>query len=220
MSKFKVGDRVVVRSDLKVDERYPQQGERVARCLVTSDMAKLAGKVVTIGESVYPDRYRVCGSARSWTDGMFEGLATNMKKIVVTTDGKTTTAKLFSGKDLAKSATAECSPSDEFVFETGAALALDRLLQREEKKEPKFTKADLKDGMFCRLGADSWFVIVGDLAVFEDGDFCYMHELQDDLTWSFAGDIEVVLEGPCCFNSIKCIPSTLWVKYIRPGAKY
>ena len=51
----------------------------------------------------------------------------NQNKIVITTDGITTTAKLYDGKTVVKIATAKCSPDDEFNFETGARIAFDRL---------------------------------------------------------------------------------------------
>jgi hypothetical protein len=48
-------------------------------------------------------------------------------KIVITTDGKRTTAKLYDGKKFIKSAEAICSLDDEFDFNIGAAIALERL---------------------------------------------------------------------------------------------
>ena len=49
------------------------------------------------------------------------------RKIVITTDGKTTTAKSYENGKLNKTARAKCSPQDEFDFETGAKLALERV---------------------------------------------------------------------------------------------
>lgn len=51
----------------------------------------------------------------------------NDQKIVITHDGKTTTAKLFNNKQVIKTAKARCCPSDEFDFNIGAAIALERL---------------------------------------------------------------------------------------------
>lgn len=91
-----------------------------------------------------------------------------------------------------------------------------------EEADPKFSKADLKDGMFCRLSDGSWFVIVGNLAVFDDGLFACMCELRDDLTWEFAGSIEVVLEGVNCFHEAKLQKGHTgrFVKYVRPGVEF
>ena len=49
------------------------------------------------------------------------------KKIVITTDGKTTTAKMYDGKSCIKVSEARCCPSDTFDFRTGAEIAFNRL---------------------------------------------------------------------------------------------
>lgn len=60
-------------------------------------------------------------------------------KIVITTDGNETIARLYEGDKVIKSATAKCSPDDTFNFETGARMAFDRLFAEEKKEEkPKF----------------------------------------------------------------------------------
>jgi hypothetical protein len=49
------------------------------------------------------------------------------KKIVITTDGKTTVATLYDGDKVVKEAKADCSPEDKFDFTQGAKLAFERL---------------------------------------------------------------------------------------------
>lgn len=56
------------------------------------------------------------------------------KKIVITTDGKTTTAKMYDWKSCIKVSEARCCPSDTFDFQTGAEIAFDRLFGEPEKK--------------------------------------------------------------------------------------
>lgn len=56
------------------------------------------------------------------------------KKIVITTDGKTTTAKMYDGKSCIKVSEARCCPSDAFDFQTGAEIAFNRLFGEPEKK--------------------------------------------------------------------------------------
>lgn len=63
------------------------------------------------------------------------------EKIVITHDGKTTLARLYSGKTVVESAEANCFPDDEFDFVTGAKIAFERLV--EEKKEPPFKVGDI-----------------------------------------------------------------------------
>ena len=52
--------------------------------------------------------------------------------IVITTDGVTTTATMRQGHEVLRKATAICSKNDEFNYQTGAELALDRLFKTEE----------------------------------------------------------------------------------------
>lgn len=66
-----------------------------------------------------------------------------MKKIVITTDGKITTAKLYDGKECVKVSEARCCPSDKFDLETGAKIALERLFE-----EPDFW-SDFAAGKIC-----------------------------------------------------------------------
>lgn len=64
----------------------------------------------------------------------------NNKKIVITSDGVETLARLYEGNKVVKSATAKCSPHDEYNFEAGAKIAFDRLTGNEEK--PKYKAGD------------------------------------------------------------------------------
>lgn len=81
MAKYKVGDKVRVRSDL---ERYDSTGKIKQYCMedgkhntVVDDMLNLAGKIVTI-ES-YDGQYCIEESSWHWTDEMFEGLAEELE---------------------------------------------------------------------------------------------------------------------------------------------
>lgn len=62
--KYKVGDKVRVRSDLKVGKGY---GEHA----FVHDMFKFVGKIVTI-ESVWKQGYRIEEDTYWWTDEMFK----------------------------------------------------------------------------------------------------------------------------------------------------
>ena len=59
-------------------------------------------------------------------------------KVVITTDGVTTKATLYSKNTKVRTATAKCSPDDEFDFAVGAKLAMERLYldKIEHKTEP------------------------------------------------------------------------------------
>lgn len=138
------------------------------------------------------------------------------QKIVVTTDGKITEAKLYEGNKCVKIAKAKLSEKDAFSFETGAALAVDRLLGREKKesKEPApvpFNKSMLTTGRFgrvanCRKG-DGWFVVVGERLIYEDGGFDHIDRLNGEGAFTAGGvhyrPIEYIVEATS-FNNAKC----------------
>lgn len=156
-------------------------------------------------------------------------LYTYDQKIVVTTDGKITEAKLYDGNKCVKSAKAKLSDKDVFSFETGAALAVDRLLGREEKKpaepeSPKFPKEKMVTGVFGRENDGDWFVVAGDKLVYEDGRFRYLSSVKED--GAFPGPLRDghidCLVSAACFNSAKSAAkgvsrSVIWK---RPGAKF
>lgn len=140
--KYKVGDKVRVRKDLEVGKCYFMADGREHNSFIT-EMLPLCGKVVTIAART-GGQYHVEGSKWSWVDEMFEGLA-EQPKIVITTDGETTLARLYDGKRVVKRAEAKCSPSDAFDFMTGAKLALERLAVEPEPEPaaPTYAEGDI-----------------------------------------------------------------------------
>ena len=79
MPYYSVGDRVVVRPDLNLDDYYcmflpdgtPDEDDN--NCAV-SDMVRLAGEVVTIKRANHGCHYLVDECPWNWTDEMFLGL--------------------------------------------------------------------------------------------------------------------------------------------------
>ena len=73
----------------------------------------------------------------------YEKISTN--KILITSDGKTTLARLYDGEKVTRSAETKCSPTDTYDFATGANLAYDRLMRPtsvEPQDKPKFKAGD------------------------------------------------------------------------------
>lgn len=68
---YKVGDKVKVRSDLKLHKRYYCR-DGVTQDSFVEGMDKFAGKIVTITEVTSNGKYRIEGSNMNWVDGMFE----------------------------------------------------------------------------------------------------------------------------------------------------
>lgn len=142
--KFKVGDKVRVRTDLKEGWRYYMADKKESNVLATP-MSKLKGQVVTISK-IIDHQYAIkeCANAGigvfRWVDEMFESepiKSFDRKKIVITTDGTETHARLYEENKLVKTATAKCSPEDTFDFAAGARIAFSRLFEEGEATKPR-----------------------------------------------------------------------------------
>lgn len=115
--KFKVGDKVII-----TDTNFDLGG----KC----EYEGAVGVIVKI-DPKYHHPYAVRTNA--YNNGE-HNLWSNVKayvpneKIVITTDGKTTKATLYHD-DMKTVATARCAPEDEFDFNVGAKLAMERLMK-------------------------------------------------------------------------------------------
>ena len=130
--KYKAGDKVRIVS--KWGEGCYQSP--------TGRMDKWLGKVMTVRD-VGITLYRMVEDIEdnesggwAWTENCIAGLACE-NKIVITSDGEKTLARLYDGNKVIKTTTAKCSPDDNFSFETGAKIAFERLIDYAEK-EPKY----------------------------------------------------------------------------------
>lgn len=139
MEKYKVGDKVRIVDKWKDGCCQNFKGK----------MDKWLGKVMTIRAVFDNDRacYRMeedeeenCGAGWYWVAQSIAGLAATENKIVITTDGSTTTARLYDGKKAVKMASARCCEDDPFDFATGARIAFDRLIGEEAKDGVSVTK--------------------------------------------------------------------------------
>ncbi len=83
-----------------------------------------------------------------------------MNKIIITSDCKTTTARMYDGKTLIKESSAKCSPEDVFDFSVGAKIAFERLIAEEKKpevKEWKVVNRPARVGDYIRLKSNAGF---------------------------------------------------------------
>ena len=132
--KYKVGDKVRIVSEWGEGCGQNKRGE----------MNKWLGKNMTIRDIYHDCYYKMKedvaerrGDGWLWNDNCIAGFACE-NKIVITSDGEKTLARLYDGKKVIKTATAKCLPDDDFDFETGAAIAFDRLFDKHEKEKPKY----------------------------------------------------------------------------------
>lgn len=136
MAKYKVGDRVRI-----VNHRTVNMND-------DGGMDKWLGKTMTIkgehgyGYKMLEDENEYCGCGWFWDDGMIAGLAeaqpeqqgSNNLRVVIRFHGNETTAELLLGKDIVKTAAARRNPADKYSHAKGAALAVERLFEKEARK--------------------------------------------------------------------------------------
>ena len=118
MAKFKVGDRVRVLDGSKIE------------CYAGSwvpDMQEYVGNVYTIAKIHPSGSYRLKDIPFVFDERGLERVV-NHGKIVIATDGRITTAKLYRHGMPTLKAVATCSPEDTFDFAIGAKLAFERLI--------------------------------------------------------------------------------------------
>lgn len=72
--KYKVGDKVRVRSDLRLGATYSMEDSNNKDTVVTS-MFDLRGQIVKIEKITDFEKYKINVDDWNWTDEMFEGLA-------------------------------------------------------------------------------------------------------------------------------------------------
>ena len=164
-NKFKVGD--IVAGNDKADKCYDVTKKGV-KCNVTCVCDGGSLIKVEVAEGVFKGR-EYCVLPKCFDLAPSE-------EITIKRYGNKVVAKYGD-----KTAVAKCSPEDTFDFATGAKLAFERLMSVEET--PKFTKNDLKTGMFVLMSNGNWGVVVNDNIVYEQGGFDWLSMLNDNLAF-------------------------------------
>ncbi len=183
MEKFKVGDRVVSHCDRYSITKTGWTGVVTGFCIGDENAMCVRGDNGVGGYTVFD----VC------IDDF--DLVNDQNKIVITTDGKTTTATHYDGKRVIRKETARCNPDDKFDFLTGAAIAFDRLTDREDTK-----KRDLREyltpGVFGKTDKYGAFVVIGTIMAFKDGGWMSVADYSTDNLESRLGDKIAYLVKP------------------------
>lgn len=137
MAKYKVGDKVRIVSE------WPNE------CCFPKAMCKYLGKTMTVC-SVYDSPYGAIYKFHEATSEAFHekryywafkedwiaGLAKPKQKkesglrVVIRFDGNVTTARMIRGGTVVKTATARCSPKDQYSHAEGARVAMERLFAK------------------------------------------------------------------------------------------
>ena len=124
-TKWKDGDKVRIRRDLKADVRYPMETSSTALYPRQTILKYFLGAEVTIKDpSGLGYHTQEMGTDFVFTDGMLEETLPDVG-ISITREGRSIIAEdVFTGEK----AVAKCHPDDAFDPKRGAALALQRLL--------------------------------------------------------------------------------------------
>lgn len=126
MAKFKVGDRVRILDGSKI-ENYTGRWN--------NNMKTHIGEIhviESIDEDWIGDRVSYCFEdiVFAWDERGLE--LVNHQKIVITTDGNMTIARLYENEKFVREAVARCAAEDKFDFNVGAALAFQRLTETKK----------------------------------------------------------------------------------------
>lgn len=129
MAKFKVGDIVKP----KAEKALWTFGAHLSKILELEVLR-------TRGDFMDVRLKKATGEGKKYEQHIFEfvrqdnyNLVSRKRELHITTDGTTTHAVLKGGGKVVKRAKAVCSPDDEYSFETGARLAVDRVFGKDEK---------------------------------------------------------------------------------------
>lgn len=128
MSKFKVGD--MVRTSIKLAEKHGDMFGIGAEFWEDSKTRKV---LAVYDDNTVQTDYKLSGTDFFWPEYALVS-AEPREFIVIRRAGSDVIASHKRVDEIVKTAKAKCAPSDEFNFETGAKLAFDRLMGREEPK--------------------------------------------------------------------------------------
>lgn len=202
--KYKIGDRVRVRQWDEMEKEFGLDpwGDISCDLIFTRDMREYCGKVFTVKNAL--SRIYYLDGCKSDL-GFWWGFSDDMleppvgKKIVITTDGKTTLARLYEDKKIVKTAKAKCAPEDEFDFIAGAELAFKRLTQNKLKKpiyySGKVVCVKVYEGAAYTVGKIYEFkdgkVRIDNGCIFPSGDPIKSLDEWNNFDWTLAKFIEL-----------------------------
>lgn len=122
--KFKVGDMVIDNHPTRYEFTNKGWIGKVTKINETNGFMTVLG----VGNALFNDEFN-CLDPKYFDPYVKE-------KIVITHDGKTTTATMYRGDGSKEQATARCCPEDTFDFNVGAKLAMERLMEKVSPVTP------------------------------------------------------------------------------------
>lgn len=179
--KYKIGDRVVVKSG-NIEYIFPVAGK--------------TGTIIGVMDWYHhPYRVDFGNGLTIWCE--VRDYAPVEQKIVITANGKVVTARLYEGNKTVKESTAKCCPEDIFDFNVGAEIAFNRLVGKpcgEEAPKPKYysgkvvcVKSDDRDftvGKVYEIQDGKFIDNDGDTRPYHDKYVCTLDDLINDCYFS------------------------------------
>lgn len=140
--KFKVGDKVRVKEwkDVLKVCGIDKDHSSGAVYIIAKAVADACGLVFTVTECDETMRYYSISGHNRFGEKTELQLVEELlepfcdARILITTNGKETLARLYEDGEVKKSAKAECSPDDKFDFAVGAKIAFERLTKTTPAK--------------------------------------------------------------------------------------
>lgn len=151
-TKYKIGDRVII-EETNIEYAAPLRGKNIVGTIVSIDENRTHPYFI---KSDY-NKYGLYCKVKCLASELYN------EKIVITHDGKTTTATMYCYDGTKKVATARCAPEDTFDFNFGAKLTMERLMEKVAPVEKdKYAVGDrifAEDNINCHPGG-AWGTVV------------------------------------------------------------
>ena len=127
--KFKVGDKVRIRKDAVVNQVY----NGITLFPWMKEEAEDVNKITDVCSN---GQCEIDTTLYTYDFSMFELVedSNTPEKLVIYREGNKTIAKYYKG-DKVVTVVAKCAPEDEFNFEYGAKLAMDRAIEKMKEEE-------------------------------------------------------------------------------------
>lgn len=155
--KYKVGDKVRV-VNVKDHRKYYNGKEFTIKTVCPNGHTSLSTKGTHYG----------VGEPWIFLENELEPVFVKNKKIVITSDGVETLARLYENGKVVKKATAKCNPEDTFDFNVGAKLAFERLTEPAAEKKEEYYNGKV---VCVKANSNPGIYTAGKIYQFVDGRF-------------------------------------------------
>lgn len=142
MAKYKVGDRVRIVSQKPNHPGFMADMEQYLGKTLTVRSVAEGGTFTHYTQYTFDEACAIPSSRCYWffLEAWIAGLAKPKQKkesglrVVIRFEGDVTTARMIRGGTVVKTATARCSPKDQYSHAEGARVAMERLFAKKEEQ--------------------------------------------------------------------------------------